>query len=92
MTSVMTVFNVEVKSRTLIPTNLDDKVGREQLVIKGNIQVKILTKRGQMEENRFFNSTCYVTASSAIATRQVTCQKGGMLVDLNWMSHVVIWN
>ena len=88
----MTVFNIEVKSRTLIPTNLDDKVGREQLVIKGNIQVKILTKRGQMEENRFFNGTCYVTASSVITTRQVTCQKGGMLVDLNWMCHVVIWN
>ena len=33
----MAMIDVQVESRALIPTNLDDKVGREQLIIKSNI-------------------------------------------------------
>lgn len=88
----MTMLNVEVKARTLISTDLDDKVRRQKLIIKSNIKVKILTKRGQVEENGLFNGAFDIATSSMISIRQVTCQKDGILVDLNWMGHVVIWN
>lgn len=88
----MTVLNVEVKARTLISTNLNDKVRREKLIIKSDIKVKILTKSRQVKENGFFNSAIDVAASSMISIRQVTCQEVGILVDLNWVSHVIIWN
>ena len=89
---IMTVFNVMMKFRAAISTNLHFKMRGEQYIVKRNVQLIFLTESRHFEENRFLERPADISFAADIAIGQISWQESTTYVDLDRMSYVILWN
>ena len=79
--------------RRAVTANLNLKIGREKLIVNRDVQMEVLTESGQLEEDGFFEARAIdIPPTTSIAIVQVTWQESTCRINLDWMSHIVLWN
>lgn len=69
----MAVVNFIMEFRRAVTANLNLKIGREKLIVNRDVQMEVLTERGQLEEDGFFEARATdISSTTSIAIGQVT--------------------